>query len=198
MNALRMVDEPLLAHLGRAGILTLLDEHPSQLHEEGGGGIGGEKLLVPLHQGFGHRSLAMKATTRPLLAWLLLGVVGCHEGGATQAKLKSTYEDFELKARWGEAAAVAQLLIPERRSQFLAARSREHTDLNITDIELVNVVPSDDGSTRHGDLALAVVPAPLHLGAGRRVEGAVGRSGRGVAARVDAGRAVPGPRAQVG
>jgi len=88
----------------------------------------------------------MKATTRPLLAWLLLGVVGCHEGGATQAKLKSTYEDFELKARWGEAAAVAQLLIPERRGQFLAARAREHSDLNITDIELVNVVTSDDGS----------------------------------------------------
>ena len=88
----------------------------------------------------------MKATTRPLLAWLLLGVVGCHEGGATQAKLKSTYEDFELKARWGESAAVAQLLIPERRSQFLAARSKEHSDLNITDVELVNVTPSDDGS----------------------------------------------------
>ena len=88
----------------------------------------------------------MKATTRSLLAWLLLGVVGCHEGGATQAKLKSTYEDFELKARWGEAAAAAQLLVPERRSQFLAARALEHSDLNITDIELLNVVSSDDGS----------------------------------------------------
>jgi len=88
----------------------------------------------------------MKATTRPLLAWLLLGVVGCHEGGATQAKLKSTYEDFELKARWGEAGAVAQMLVPERRSQFLAARGREHSDLNITDVELVNVTPSEDGS----------------------------------------------------
>ena len=87
----------------------------------------------------------MKATTRPLLAWLLLGVVGCHEGGSTQAKLKSTYEDFELKARWGEAAAVAQLLVPERRSQFLAARAREHSDLNITDIELLNVVTTIKG-----------------------------------------------------
>ena len=88
----------------------------------------------------------MKATTRPLLAWLLLGVVGCHEGGATQAKLKSSYEDFEQKARWGESAAVAQLLVPERRSQFLAARARERSDLNITEIELVNVTTSDDGS----------------------------------------------------
>ena len=88
----------------------------------------------------------MKATTHPLLAWLLLGVVGCHEGGATQAKLKSTYEDFEQKARWGESAAVAQLLIPERRSQFLAARASDGKDLNITDVELMDVTPSDDGS----------------------------------------------------
>ncbi len=87
----------------------------------------------------------MKATTRPLLACLLLGVVGCHEGGATQAKLKSTYEDFELKARWSESAAVAQMLVPERRSQFLAARARDGSNLNITDIELVDVVPSESG-----------------------------------------------------
>ncbi|HUM10663.1 MAG TPA: hypothetical protein VLT82_06910 [Myxococcaceae bacterium] len=87
----------------------------------------------------------MKATTRPLLACLLLGVVGCHEGGATQAKLKSTYEDFEVKARWSESAAVAQMLVPERRSQFLAARARDGSDLNITDIELLNVVPGETG-----------------------------------------------------
>ncbi|HEY3586164.1 MAG TPA: hypothetical protein VGK85_03380, partial [Myxococcaceae bacterium] len=86
----------------------------------------------------------MKATTRPLLPLLLLGVVGCHEGGATQAKLKSSYEDFEQKARWGEGAAAAQLLVPERRSEFIAARSREHSDLNITDVELMNVTPSED------------------------------------------------------
>jgi hypothetical protein len=88
----------------------------------------------------------MKATTHPLLALLLLGVVGCHEGGATQAKLKSTYEDFEQKARWGETAAVAQMLVPERRSQYLSARSRDGSDLNITDIELLNVQPNEDGT----------------------------------------------------
>jgi len=89
----------------------------------------------------------MKATTRFLLPCLLLGVVGCHEGGATQAKLKSTYEDFELKARWGESAAVAQLLVPERRSAFLAARARDGKDLSITDIELLDVKASDDGES---------------------------------------------------
>jgi hypothetical protein len=89
----------------------------------------------------------MKATTRLLLAWLLLGVVGCHEGGATQAKLKSTYEDFEQKARWGESAAVAQLLVPERRTQYLAGRARDGKDLNIVDIELLNVVTSADGTS---------------------------------------------------
>jgi hypothetical protein len=70
----------------------------------------------------------MKATTRPLLACLLLGVVGCHEGGATQAKLKSTYEDFELKARWSESAAVAQLLVPSgAASSSLRAPARART-----------------------------------------------------------------------
>ena len=87
----------------------------------------------------------MKATTRPLLACLLLGVVGCHQGGATQSALKSTYEDFQLKARWSESAAVAQLLVPERRSEFLAARARDASDLSITDIELLDVTPSEDG-----------------------------------------------------
>jgi len=87
----------------------------------------------------------MKAITRPLLACLLLGVVGCHEPGATAAALKSTYEDFETKARWSETAAVAQLIVPERRDAFLAARSRDGSDLSITDIELVNVQQSEDG-----------------------------------------------------
>jgi hypothetical protein len=87
----------------------------------------------------------MKATTHPLLACLCLGVVGCHQGGATQSALKSTYEDFETKARWGESAAVAQLIVPERRDAFLAARARDGSDLSITDIELLNVTPSEDG-----------------------------------------------------
>jgi len=87
----------------------------------------------------------MKATTHPLLACLLLGVVGCHQGGATQSALKSTYEDFQLKARWGESAAASQLLVPERRSEFLAARARDVSDLSITDIELLDVTPSPDG-----------------------------------------------------
>jgi len=40
---------------------------------------------------------------------------------------------------------VAQLLVPERRDRFLAARARDGSDLNITDIELVNVVASESG-----------------------------------------------------
>ena len=89
----------------------------------------------------------MKATTRLLLASLLLGVVGCHQPSAPAKELKSTYEDFETKARWGEAAAVAQLIVPERRAAFLAARSKDGSDLSITDIELQNVEIAPDGET---------------------------------------------------
>jgi hypothetical protein len=87
----------------------------------------------------------MKATTHPLLACLLLGVVGCHQSGATAGALKSAYEEFELRARWAESGAVAQLLVPERRSAFLAARARDAADLSITDLELVNVAQSPEG-----------------------------------------------------
>ncbi len=61
--------------------------------------------------------------------------------------MKSTYEDFEQKARWGESAAVAQLLVPERRGEFLAARARDGKDLSITDIELLNVATAEDGQS---------------------------------------------------
>jgi len=87
----------------------------------------------------------MKATTHPLLACLLLGVVGCHESGATAASLKSTYEEFEVRARWSDSGAVAQMLVPERRSAFLAARARDAADLSITDLELVNVTQAPEG-----------------------------------------------------
>jgi hypothetical protein len=87
----------------------------------------------------------MKATTRPLLACLLAGVVGCHQPGASPSQLKSTYEDFELKARWGEAAAASQLIVPERQGAFLAARTKEGSTLSIVDIELQNVVIAADG-----------------------------------------------------
>ena len=89
----------------------------------------------------------MKATTRSLLGCLLLGVVGCHQPSAPAKELKSTYEDFETKARWGESAAVAQLIVPERRNTFLAARAKDGSDLSITDIELQNVVIAEDGET---------------------------------------------------
>jgi hypothetical protein len=89
----------------------------------------------------------MKATTRFLLACLLVGVVGCHQPSAPAKELKSTYEDFEIKARWSESAAVSQLIVPERRSAFLAARAKDGSDLSITDVELQNVVIAPDGET---------------------------------------------------
>jgi hypothetical protein len=87
----------------------------------------------------------MKATTLTLTAWALLGV-GCHTGAATLSTLKSTYEDFEQRARWGDSAALAQLLVPERRAAFLAARGRDAADLSVTEVDLLDVNQSEDGT----------------------------------------------------
>jgi len=87
----------------------------------------------------------MKAITLPLLVWTLLGV-GCASGGATLSTLKSTYEEFEQRARWADdAGAAAQLVVPERRSAFLAARTRDAKDVSISEIELLDVRQSEDG-----------------------------------------------------
>jgi hypothetical protein len=85
----------------------------------------------------------MKATTLPLLAWALLGV-GCHVGGPSVSTLKSTYEEFELRVRWADAGAAAQMIVPERRAAFLAARTRDAADLSLTDVELIDVSVADD------------------------------------------------------
>jgi len=87
----------------------------------------------------------MKATTLPLLAWALLGV-GCASTGATLTTLKSTYDEFSDRVRWADDfGAAAQLVVPERRGAFLAARTHEAKDLSISEIELLDVKQSEDG-----------------------------------------------------
>ena len=87
----------------------------------------------------------MKAITLTLMAWALLGV-GCASGGATLSTLKSTYEEFEQRARWADdSGAAAQMVVPERRSAFLTARTRDAKDVSISEIELLDVRQSEDG-----------------------------------------------------
>ena len=88
----------------------------------------------------------MKVTTPTLLALVLLEV-GCHAGAPTASALKSTYEEFEQRARWSDAPAVSMMLGPERRSGFLAARARDQADVSISDIELQDVKSAPDGQT---------------------------------------------------
>lgn len=87
----------------------------------------------------------MKATTLALTAWALLEV-GCRTGAPTMSALKSTYEEFEQRARWGDSAEMGQIVVPERRAAFLAARSRDASDLSVTEVDLLDVNLSQDGT----------------------------------------------------
>ena len=177
VDAVGVVKQPLLAHLGRAGVLPKLDEDPSQSPRRGSRSDrrrGSARTAPPEVSGI---VSPMKATTLPLLAWALLGV-GCHVGGATVSTLKSTYEEFEQRARWADdAAAAAQLMVPERRAAFLAARTRDATDLSITDIELLDVVVAEDSQKATVISRYRWVPPPLDLGEDRRREERCGSCG---------------------
>jgi hypothetical protein len=87
----------------------------------------------------------MKATTLALTAWALLEV-GCRTGAPTMSTLKSTYEEFEQRARWGDSAALGQIVVPERRAAFLAARGRDASDLSVTEVDLLDVNLSQEGT----------------------------------------------------
>jgi len=89
----------------------------------------------------------MKATTLTLLAWALLGV-GCASSGANLTTLKSTYEEFEQRIRWADdVGAAAQMVVPERRSAFITARTRDAKDVSISEIDLLDVHQSEDGQS---------------------------------------------------
>ncbi len=77
--------------------------------------------------------------TRSMLLILLAFFLGC----ATVPKgdldlLKPTIEAFHLAARWKDFHAMGELLVPEKKDAFLAARKAlmDERDLFITDYEL--------------------------------------------------------------
>jgi hypothetical protein len=59
--------------------------------------------------------------------------------------LKSANEDFEKSLRFQDYSGAASLVTPVRRQAFLAARRKEHDDLEITDMEVIDVQMSGDG-----------------------------------------------------
>jgi hypothetical protein len=77
---------------------------------------------------------------------LLLLLVGCsHNPFDPGPNLKADAEDFEKSLRFQDYAGAAQLVVPARRQAFLAARRKEGTDLEVTDMEVIDVQMSADG-----------------------------------------------------
>jgi hypothetical protein len=141
-----MVDQSLLAHLGRAGRSHPAPRAPEPAPRRGWRWDRWREAARTAPRGIRASLSANEGYHAPPPRLAAPMCRRMSRRGRHPAKLKSTYDDFEQKARWGESAAVAQLLVPERRSQFLAARARDGKDLNITDIELLNVVTKDDGT----------------------------------------------------
>jgi len=92
---------------------------------------------------------APRTRTLSLLTSVLLGVLGgsCRHGlfGPGPDQLRSASEDFERSLRFQDYGGAAQLVVPPRRSAFLAARRKEANDLTITDMEVIDVQMAPDG-----------------------------------------------------
>lgn len=81
---------------------------------------------------------------------MLFGVLGgsCSHGlfAPGPDQLRSASEDFEKSLRFQDYGGAAQLVVPARRSAFLAARRKEANDLTITDMEVIDVQMAPDGT----------------------------------------------------
>jgi hypothetical protein len=80
-------------------------------------------------------------------ALLLCVLVACAHGprGASPETLKHAAEELHQRARWRDWRGVAELVVPERRQAFLAARKRgnDERDLTLTDYDILDVRISD-------------------------------------------------------
>ncbi len=59
--------------------------------------------------------------------------------------LKTDVDDFEKALRFQDYSGAASLVVPERRQAFLAARRKEGTDLEVTDMEVIDAQMTPDG-----------------------------------------------------
>jgi len=76
---------------------------------------------------------------------LALAVACSHNPFDAGPNLKTDSEDFEKALRFQDYAGASQLVVPARRQAFLAARRKEGSDLEVTDMELIDVQMSADG-----------------------------------------------------
>jgi hypothetical protein len=85
---------------------------------------------------------------RLLPALFLTLFAGCaHQQRASAVEgLKHAADTFHQRARWKDYRSAADLVVPERRDAFLAAREELHDDkdLSITDYDLEELTLSED------------------------------------------------------
>ncbi|MGO8970067.1 MAG: hypothetical protein ACLQDQ_10915 [Myxococcaceae bacterium] len=80
------------------------------------------------------------------LVLLVLFAQACsHNPFNPEPNLKTDAEAFDKALRFQDYADAAQLVVAARRQVFLAARRKEGTDLEVTDMEVIDVQMTPDG-----------------------------------------------------
>ena len=83
-----------------------------------------------------------------VIFWLLaaLSCATVPKRGTTET-LKSAVETFHQRIRWRDYRGASELVLPERRDRFLAARAAHHDDkdLSVTDYQLEDMRLAPDG-----------------------------------------------------
>ena len=83
-------------------------------------------------------------TLSRLLPALLLAACA-HNPFDNGPNLKTDTDDFEKALRFQDYAGAASLVVPQKRQAFLAARRKEGTDLEVTDMETIDAQMTPDG-----------------------------------------------------
>ena len=91
----------------------------------------------------------MQAPTPRLFGLWLLFALACATipKRGTVETLKPAVETFHQRIRWKDFRGASELVLPERRDRFLAARATHHDDkdLSVTDYQLEDVRLAPDG-----------------------------------------------------
>ena len=86
---------------------------------------------------------------RRALTWLLLfSLLGCAHAqkGDRPTEMKKAAQHYLTAVRWNDWASASQLIVPERRDAFMAARrkGRDERDLTVSDFELEQLKMAPD------------------------------------------------------
>ncbi|AJF05529.1 hypothetical protein GSUB_01590 [Geoalkalibacter subterraneus] len=78
-----------------------------------------------------------------LLATLILSA--CQSTLTPQKDLHSTLGRFAQALRWGDHGAVASYFVDAEEGRAFIERQRDRGQINVTEVRIVDIVPSDEG-----------------------------------------------------